>query len=114
MTKLKKEDLVLITIGLIGAVVLWIDVDPGGWVLYLSFFSFGVLRIIDYFKLGPYQRDKTQIIKLILSSLMIITVITHVIWGGRPLFGLLATLLLVYLITNLQEREEKNISESEV
>jgi hypothetical protein len=114
ITKLRKEDVILITIGLIGAVLLWIDIDSGGWVLYLSFFIFGILRIIDYFKLGPYQRSKTQVLKLVFSSLMIITVLTHVIWGGRPLFGLLATLLLIYSITNLEPREEKNISESEV
>jgi len=114
MRKLRKEDLILITIGLIGAVLLWINIDPGGWVLYLSFLIFGVLRIAEYFKLGPYQRDKTQIMKMIFSSLMIITVLTHVIWGGQPLFGLLATLLLIYSIINLDPREEKNISESEV
>lgn len=114
MTKFKKQDVILITIGLIGAVLLWIDIDSGGWMLYLSFFLFGVMRIVDYFKLGPYQRDKTQILKLVFSGLMIVTVLTHVIWGGRPLFGLLATLLLIYSITNLEPRPEKNISESEV
>jgi hypothetical protein len=114
ITKLRKEDIVLITIGLIGAVVLWIDLDPGGWILYSSFLLFGVLRIIEYFKLNPYERNKTKILKMIFSILMIITVLTHVIWGGQPLFGLLATLLLVYSVTNLEPREEKNISESEV
>jgi hypothetical protein len=113
MTKLRKEDLILITIGLIGAVVLWIDVDPGGWVLYFSFLLFGILRIAEYFKLGPYQRNKTQVLKLVFSSLMIITVLTHVIWGGQPLFGLLATLLLIYSIISLEPRESKNVSESE-
>ncbi len=114
MTKLRKEDLILITIGLIGAVLLWIEIDRGGWVLYLSFLIFGILRVAEYFKLNPYQRNKTQVLKLVFSSLMIITVLTHVIWGGRPLFGLLATLLLIYYIINLEPREEKNISESEV
>ena len=111
MTRLKKQELILITIGLIGAVLLWIDVDPGGWVLYLSFLIFGSLRVADYFKLNPYQRTRTQILRFIFSLLMIITVITHVIWGGEPLFGLLATLLLLYTITNLETR---SVTESEV
>ncbi|HMJ68699.1 MAG TPA: hypothetical protein VK508_07380 [Cyclobacteriaceae bacterium] len=46
-------------------------------------------------------------VKFIFSLLMIITVITHVIWGGEPLFGLLATLVLVYSITNMETRERK-------
>jgi hypothetical protein len=112
MTKLRKEDLILVTIGLIGAVLLWINIDPGGWVLYLAFLIFGILRIADFFRLGPYQRDRTQKLKMVFSSLMIITVLTHVIWGGQPLFGLLATLLLIYSIISLEPRGE-NISESE-
>lgn len=104
---LKKQDLIAITIGLIGAVLLWIDIDPGGWMLYLAFLIFGSLRVSDFFSLSPYQRNKTQIVKFIFSLLMIITVITHVIWGGEPLFGLLATLVLVYSITNMETREKE-------
>lgn len=114
MNKLKKEDVILITIGLIGAVLLWINIDPGGWVLYLSFLLFGCLRVIEYFKLSPYQRVRPQILKFIFSLLMIITVITHVIWGGRPLFGLLATLLLLYSIANVEPGKERNVTESEI
>jgi hypothetical protein len=109
MTKITKQDLILITIGLIGAVVLWIDVDPGGWMLYLAFLIFGVLRVADFFRLNPYQRNKTQIVKFIFSLVMMITVITHVIWGGEPLFGLLATLVLVYSITNMETQERKEL-----
>ena len=101
-TSMRKQDLILITLGLIGAVVLWIDVDPGGWILYLSFLIFGIVRVSDFFSLNPYQRDKTQIIKFIFSALIIITVITHVIWGGQPLFGVLATMVLIYSITNME------------
>lgn len=111
MKKIRKQDLILIFVGLIGSVLKWIDVDPGGWVLYLTFLSFGALRVVDFFGLNPYQRNKTQIIKFIFSLLMIITVITHVIWGGQPLFGLLATLLMLYYITNL-EAEENQVPES--
>jgi hypothetical protein len=111
-TQLKREDFILITIGLIGAVLLWIDIDPGGWMLYLSFLLFGSLRVVDYFRLSPYQRTKPQILKFIFSLLMIITVITHVIWGGQPLFGLLATLLLLYSISSVEPRE-RNVPESE-
>lgn len=107
MAKLSKPDYIAITIGLIGSVLLWIDVDPGGWMLYLAFLVFGVMRVVDFFSLSPYQRNKTQIVKFIFSLLMIITVITHVIWGGEPLFGLLATLVLVYSITNMETRERK-------
>jgi hypothetical protein len=107
MARITKQDLIIITIGLIGSVVLWIDVDPGGWILYLAFLIFGALRVSDFFSLSPYQRNKTQVVKFIFSLLMIITVITHVIWGGEPLFGLLATLVLVYSITNMETRERK-------
>lgn len=114
MNKLRRQDWILITLGLIGAVLMWMDVDHGGWVLYLSFLVFGVLRVIDFFKMGPYQRTKFQIIKFIFSLVMIITVVTHVIWGGEPLFGLLATLLLFYFISNLEPGDQPNVSESEV
>jgi hypothetical protein len=114
MNRLSKQEVVLITIGLIGSVLLWINIDPGGWVLYLSFLIFGALRVGEYFRLNPYQRSKPQILKFIFSLLMIITVITHVIWGGEPLFGLLATLLLLYMIANIQPDKERNVTESEV
>jgi len=109
---IKKQDLIAITIGLIGAVLLWIDIDPGGWMLYLAFLVFGSLRVSDFFSLNPYQRNRTQVVKFIFSLLMIITVITHVIWGGQPLFGLLATLVLVYSITNM-ETQEKKVAENQ-
>lgn len=105
---IKKQDLIAITVGLIGAVLLWIDIDPGGWMLYLAFLIFGALRVTDFFSLNPYQRDKTQVVKFIFSLLIIITVITHVIWGGQPLFGFLATLVLVYSITNMETQERKS------
>jgi len=114
MNKLRKQDVILITIGLIGAVLLWINLDPGGWVLYLSFLLFGCFRVAEYFALSPYQRQKPQILKFVFSLLMIITVITHVIWGGEPLFGLLATLLLLYTIANVEPRKERNVTESEI
>lgn len=114
MNKLTKQDIVLIAIGLVGAVLMWIDIDPGGWVLYLSFLLFGAFRVGEYFRLNPYQRNKPQILKFVFSLLMIITVITHVIWGGEPLFGLLATLLLLYSISNVEPRDERNVTESEI
>ena len=104
---IKKSDLVSITIGLIGAVLMWIDLDPGGWMLYLAFLVYGSLRVSDFFRLNPYQRNKTQVVKFIFSLLMIIIVITHVIWGGEPLFGFLATLVLVYSITNMETQGKK-------
>jgi hypothetical protein len=113
MYKFKRQDWVLATLGLTGAVLLWIDVDPGGWVLYLAFCCFGGLKVVEFFGLNPYQRTKAQIMKFLFSLLMIITVITHVIWGGEPLFGLLATLLLFYLVANLEPRD-KSVKESEV
>lgn len=113
MYKFKRQDWILAVLGLIGAVLLWIDIDPGGRVLYISFLSFGGFKVAEFFALNPYQRTKVQIIKFLVSLLMIITVITHVIWGGEPLFGLLATLLLCYLIANLEPRD-KSVKESEV
>jgi hypothetical protein len=111
--RLKTQDAILITVGLIGSVLLWMDVDRGGWVLYLSFLIFGSLRVVEYFGLSPYQRTRPQIQKFIFSLLMIITVITHVIWGGQPLFGLLATLLLLFMISSLEPYDSK-VPESEV
>jgi hypothetical protein len=112
MKKLRKQDLILITIGLIGSVLLWIDLDPGGWMLYLSFLIFGILRVSDFFGLNPYQRNRTEVVKFIFSLLIIITVITHIIWGGHPLFGLLAALVLVYSITNMETVAADNKSEA--
>lgn len=106
---IKKSDLILASIGLVGAVLLWIDIDPGGWMLYLAFLIFGVLRVSDFFSLNPYQRNKTQIVKVVFSLLMIIIVITHLIWGGAPLFGFLATLVLVYSITNIETQGKKSL-----
>lgn len=113
MYKFKRQDWIVAVLGLIGAVLLWIDVDPGGWVLYFAFLVFGGVKVVEFFGLNPYQRTKVQILKFLFSLLMIITVITHMIWGGEPLFGLLATLLLCYLITNLEPRD-KSVTESEV
>ncbi|MEJ0032078.1 MAG: hypothetical protein WDO15_17640 [Bacteroidota bacterium] len=113
MYKLQKQDLIAITVGLIGSVLLWIDIDPGGWTLYLAFLIFGVMRVSDFFSLNPYQRNKTQILKFIFSLLMITTVITHVIWGGQPLFGVLAVLVLVYSITNMEAQERKLTEENQ-
>jgi hypothetical protein len=110
--QLTRQEVILIAIGLVGAVLLWIDLDPGGWLLYFSFLLFGSLRVVEYFGLSPYQRTKPQILKFIFSLLMIITVITHVMWGGEPLFGLLATLLLLYSIANVEPRGRK-VPESE-
>lgn len=107
MANLRKQDWLLIALGLVGSVLLWIEVDPGGWMLYLAFLIFGSLRVSDFFSLNPYQRNKTQIVKFFFSLLMITIVITHVIWGGQPLFGLLATLVLVYSITNIEFRERE-------
>jgi hypothetical protein len=114
MTRLKKQDLILITIGLIGSVLLWIDVDPGAWVLYLSFLLFGCFRVAEFFRLSPYQRVKPQILKFVFSLFMIIVVITHVIWGGEPHVGLLATLLLLYSISSVEPGKERNVTESEI
>jgi UDP-N-acetylmuramyl pentapeptide phosphotransferase/UDP-N-acetylglucosamine-1-phosphate transferase len=113
MYKLQKQDLIAITVGLIGSVLLWIDIDPGGWILYLAFLIFGVMRVSDFFSLNPYQRNKTQIVKFVFSLVMIITVVTHVIWGGQPLFGVLAVLVLVYSITNMETRERKLTEEKQ-
>ncbi|MEI9922107.1 MAG: hypothetical protein WDO14_25415 [Bacteroidota bacterium] len=112
MYKIQKQDLIAITVGLIGSVLLWIDIDPGGWILYLAFLIFGTMRVSDFFSLNPYQRNRTQIVKFIFSLLMIITVVTHVIWGGQPLFGVLATLVLVYSITNMETQERKVTEEN--
>ena len=107
MENLRKSDLITIVIGLIGSVLLWIDIDPGGWMLYFAFLIFGTLRVSDFFSLNPYQRNKTQVVKFIFSLLIIITVVTHVIWAGQPLFGFLAALVLVYSITNMEAQDRK-------
>lgn len=105
---LTRQDLILITIGLIGSVLLWIEIDPSGWLLYSTFLIFGSMRVSDFFALNPYERTKTERVKFVFSSLIIITVITHVIWGGHPAFGLLAALVLVYSITNVENVVAEN------
>jgi hypothetical protein len=106
----QKKDLVLMALGLIGVMLLWMNVDPGGWVLYTCFFLFGCLRVVDYFKLSPYERNRNQVLRLVFSAAMIITVITHLIWGGIPLYGLLAALLLLNLVMQFEPLKEEKTS----
>ena len=108
--KLKPLEIICVLIGLVGAVLLWLMIDPGGWILYFSFLIMATHKVILYFGLNPYERNRTEITKVVLSTLMIICIVIHIIWGGKPLFGLLIALLLLQSITNL-EPQKKDIPE---
>jgi len=104
--KLKPLEIICVLIGLVGTVLLWLMIDRGGWLLYFSFLIIATHKVILFFGLNPFERNRTEITKVILSSLMIMCIVTHIIWGGKPLFGLLIALLLLQSIMNLEPRKE--------
>lgn len=108
--KLTTLEIICILIGLVGAILLWLMIDQGGWLLYLSFLIVATQKVILFFGLNPYERTRTEITKVMLSSIMIISIVIHIMWGGKPLFGLLIALLLLQSITNL-EPQKKDIPE---
>lgn len=108
--KLKPFEIVCILVGLLGTVLLWLMIDPGGWILYFSFLIFATQNILLFFGLNPYERTRTEITKVALYALLIMCIVTHIIWGGKPLFGLLIAILLLQSITNL-EPHKKDIPE---
>jgi hypothetical protein len=108
--KLKPLEILCILIGLVGTVLLWLMIDPGGWILYFSFLILATQKVVLFFGLNPYERTRTEITKVALSSLMIMCIVTHIIWDGKPLYGLLIAILLLQSITNL-EPQKKDIPE---
>ena len=108
--KLKTLEIICVLIGLVGVMLLWLMIDPGGWILYFSFLILATHKVILFFGLNPYERSKTEIAKVVLSSLMIMSIMIHIIWDGKPLFGLLIALLLLQSIANM-EPHKKDIPE---
>ncbi|HZX74122.1 MAG TPA: hypothetical protein VFE57_06870 [Cyclobacteriaceae bacterium] len=108
--KLSPLEIICVLIGLVGVILLWLNIDRGGWILYFSFLIIATQKVTLYFGLNPYERNRTEITKVVLSALMIMCIVTHIIWAGKPLFGLLIALLLLQSITNL-EPQKKDIPE---
>jgi hypothetical protein len=112
-TKVKLADILLVTLGLIGAVLLWLHIDTKGIVLYLSFLLFGTCRVVDFFVLKHFERNNLkEILKLVTSLLTIVIAGSHILAGGKPLFGILSLMILLLAFSALEPQQ--NISESEI
>jgi hypothetical protein len=111
-TKVKLSDVVAVVVGLIGAVLLWLHIDPKGIVLYSGFLIFGSSRVVEFFILKRFERNNLkEILKLITCVLMVVISGSHLLAGGRPLFGMLS--LIVLLVAFSQLEPQKNFSEPE-
>lgn len=109
--KVKLSDALLILVGLIGAVLLWLHVDPKGFVLYLSFLFFGSSRVVEFFVLKRFERNNLkEILKLVTSILIVVIAGSHLLAGGKPLFGMLSLMVLMAAMATL---EPQNV-ESEI
>jgi hypothetical protein len=111
-TKVKISDALLVLTGLVGAVLLWLHIDPKGTVLYLSFLFFGSGRIVDFFTLKRFERNNLkETLKMVTSLLIVIIAGSHLLAGGRPMFGILSLMVLMLAFATLEP--QKNI-ESEI
>lgn len=109
--RFKFKDVALILTGLVGAVLLWIDLDSQGIILYLSFLFFGVTRSISYFQLNYYERTMKEVLKLISCMLISVISVSHLLVGDEPLVILISVMLLLSSLTYL-EPIGQDISES--
>ncbi len=98
--KVKLSDALLVLVGLIGAVLLWLHLDPKGTVLYLSFLFFGSSRVIEFFILNRFERNNLkEVLKLVTSVLVVIIAGSHLLAGGRPMFGILSLMVLFGILS---------------
>jgi len=107
--RFKIQDVVLITAGLVGAVLLWIELDSKGILLYLSFLFFGVTRSIQYFNLNYYERNAKEILKLISCMLISVISISHLIVGDEPLIILISVMLLLSSLNYLEPISDSGV-----
>jgi len=105
--KVKLSDALLILSGLIGVILLWLHVDPKGTVLYLSFLFFGSSRVVEFFALKRFERNNLkEILKLVTSLLIVVITSSHLLAGGKPLFGVLSLMVLLLAMATLEPQKD--------
>jgi len=105
--KVKLSDALLILSGLIGAVLLWLHIDPRGTVLYLSFLFFGSSRVVEFFVLNRFERNNLkEVLKVVTSLLIVVIAGSHILAGGRPLFGILSLMVLMLAFATLEPQKD--------
>lgn len=109
--RFKFNDVALILIGLVGVVLLWINLDAQGIILYISFLFFGITRSVSYFKLDYYERNMKEILKLISCMLISVISVSHLLVGDEPLIILISVMLLLSSLFYL-EPIGQDVSES--
>lgn len=109
--KVKLADLLMVVMGLIGAVLIWLHIDPKGTLLYLSFLFFGSSRVIEFFNYKHFERNNLkEILKLVTSLLINIIAGSHLIAGGKPLFGMLSLIVLLLAFSALEPQPDTSES----
>ncbi len=102
-TQVKLSDLLMVVAGLIGAVLIWLHIDPRGTLLYLSFLFFGSSRVIEFFSSNHFERNNLkEALKLVTSVLITIISGSHLIIGGKPMFGVLSLIILLLAFSALE------------
>ncbi len=105
--KVKLSDALVVLVGLIGAVLLWLHVDRKGTVLYLSFLFFGSSRVIEFFILNRFERNNLkERLKLVTSILIIVIAGSHILAGGKPMFGILSLMVLLLAMATLEPHKD--------
>jgi hypothetical protein len=103
----KLSDVLMVLSGLIGAVLLWLHIDVKGIVLYSTFLFFGSSRVVEFFVLHRFERNNLkEILKLITSLLIVVIAGSHIIAGGRPLFGVLSLMVLMLAMATLEPQKD--------
>ena len=111
--KVKLADLLMVVAGLVGAVLIWLRIDSKGTILYWSFLFFGSSRIIDFFGSTHFERNNLkETLKLVTCVLITIIASSHLIAGGKPMFGVLSLAVLLLAFATLEP--QSNTSESEI
>jgi hypothetical protein len=111
-TKVKISDLIAVVVGLIGAVLLWLHIDPKGAVLYSGFIIFGSSRVVEFFILNRFERNNLkEVLKLVTCLLMVVISGSHLLAGGKPLFGMLSLMVLLVAFSTLEP--QNNLTEPE-
>jgi len=111
--QVKLADLLMVVAGLIGAVLVWLHIDSRGMVLYFSFLSFGSSRVIEFFSYNHFERNNLKAtLKLITSLLITIISGSHLIAGGKPMFGVLSLIILLLAFSALEPQNDTSESET--
>ena len=101
--KVKLSDILMVVAGLVGAVLIWLHSDSKGTLLYLSFLFFGSSRIINFFGSTHFERNNLkETLKLITCVLITVIASSHLIAGGKPMFGVLSLAVLLLAFSTLE------------